>query len=98
METWGGGDKCVHYFDYGDGFIGEYLCQNLPNCTLYFFFNFKFIYLFLFLAALGLRCGARASHCGVFSCWRSTGSRHAGFSSCGSRTVEHRLSSCGTRA
>ena len=28
----------------------------------------------------------------------STGSRHAGFSSCGSRALEHRLSSCGARA
>ena len=29
---------------------------------------------------------------------RSTGSRHVGFSSCGSRALEHRLSSCGTQA
>ena len=29
---------------------------------------------------------------------RSTGSRRAGFSSCGSRALERRLSSCGTRA
>ena len=29
---------------------------------------------------------------------RSTGSKHAGFSSCGSWAVEHRLSSCGARA
>ena len=28
----------------------------------------------------------------------STGSRHKGFSGCGSQTLEHRLSSCGTRA
>ena len=28
----------------------------------------------------------------------STGSRRTGFSSCGSRTLEHRLSSCGTQA
>ena len=28
---------------------------------------------------------------------QSTGSRHAGFSSCGSRTLERRLSSCGSR-
>ena len=31
---WGRGDKCVHYFDYGDGFIGEYIYQNLPDCRL----------------------------------------------------------------
>ena len=29
---------------------------------------------------------------------RSTGSRHVGFSSCGSRALERRLSSCGARA
>ena len=29
---------------------------------------------------------------------QSTGSRHAGFSSCGSQALERRLSSCGTRA
>ena len=29
---------------------------------------------------------------------RSTGSRHAGFTSCGSRALERRLSSCGSRA
>ena len=29
---------------------------------------------------------------------RSTGSRRTGFSSCGSRALERRLSSCGTRA
>lgn len=37
MEACGGGsggDKCVHYFDYGDGFIGEYIRQNLPDCAL----------------------------------------------------------------
>ena len=41
-------------------------------------------YLFiLFLAALGLRCGARASHCGGFSY--------------GARPLERRLSRCGAR-
>ena len=29
---------------------------------------------------------------------RSTGSRHMGFSSCGSQALEHRLSSCGAQA
>ena len=44
-----------------------------------------------------LSCGERASHCSGFSL-RSTGSRRAGFSSCGSRALEHRLSSCGAWA
>ena len=42
-----------------------------------------------------------ASHCGGFSLLWSTGSRHAGFSSCGtwaSVVAAHRLSSCGARA
>ena len=32
-----------------------------------------------------VRCRAQAYHCGGFSLLRSTGSRHVGFSSCGSR-------------
>ena len=50
-------------------------------------------------------CGTQASHCGVLSCWRAWAPRCWGFSSCstwlsicGSRALEHRLGSCGTRA
>ena len=60
---------------------------------------------YLSLALLGLCCGARASHCGGFSCCRA---RALGLwasivvarmlSSCGSWAPEHRLSSCGARA
>ena len=67
-----------------------------------FFFIYRFIY--LFLAALGLCCGARASHCGGFS----GGARALGtqalvvvarrLSSCGSQALERRLSSCGAQA
>ena len=47
-----------------------------------FFFLIYFIY--SLLAALGLHCGARASHCGGFSCcMQSTGSRRAAPSSSG---------------
>ena len=65
------------------------------------------------MAALGLRCCRRAfsscsewaSHCGGFSCcrawalgaWASVVAAH-GLSSCGSRALELRLSSCGARA
>ena len=82
--------------------------------VLDFFFINLFIYLFLFFAALGLRCCARAfSSCGerglllvvvrglliaVASLVRSTGSRHVGFSSCGTWALERRLSSCSARA
>ena len=44
------------------------------------------------------RCGTRVSHCGGFSCHRATALRHTGFSSCGTRALEHRLSSCGVWA
>ena len=66
------------------------------------------------MAALGLRCCARAfsscseggyslSWCAGFSLWqplllRSTGSRCAGFSSCGSKALERRLQNAGSAA
>ena len=78
-----------------------------------FFFN-KFIYLFIFgcvrcsllrtgflsLRRMGatLCCSVWASHCGGLSLLQSTGSRRVGFSSCGSRALERRLSSCAARA
>ena len=79
-----------------------------------FFFNlfYLFIYFWLhwvFTAAHGLSSLVAASggysslQCAGFSLrWllllRSTGSRRTGFSSCGSRALERRLSSCGTWA
>ena len=52
-----------------------------------------------------LCCGARASHCGGFSCCgaRALSARASvvvacGLSSCDSRALECRLSSCGPRA
>ena len=56
-------------------------------------------------AGANLCSGARASHCGGFSCCRAWAlSARAsvvvehGLSSCGSWALEHRLSSCGSRA
>ena len=77
-----------------------------------FFFN-KFIHLFIFgcgeawwlhtlslVAASGGYSSLR--YTGFSLRWllvlRNTGSRHAGFSSCGLRALECRLSSCGSRA
>ena len=67
--------------------------------------NIPCLFVCLFMAALGLHCGARASHCGGFSCCRaralgtlaSVVVAH-GLSSCGSRALERRLSSCGAQA
>ena len=61
-------------------------------------------FLWLWRAGTTLRCGARASQRGGFSCcgaW-ALGVRASvvvahGLSSCGSRALEHRLSSCGAR-
>ena len=79
-----------------------------------FSFLKKFIYLFYFclhsvfvatrgLCLVAVSGGYSLLRCAGFSLqWllllRSTGSRRVGFSSCGSRPLEHRLSSCGTRA
>ena len=78
----------------------------------YFFFP-KFIYYsfwlcWVFVAARGLSLvvasrGYSSLRCAGFSLWwllllRSTGSRCTGFSSCGSRALERRLSSCGAWA
>ena len=74
---------------------------------------FLFYFIYLFLAALGVRCCAQAFsscsdwgysslRCAGFSLrWllllRNTGSRQAGFSSCGWRALERRLNSCRAR-
>ena len=57
------------------------------------------------MAALGLRCGAQASHCRGFSCCaaQALGARASvvvarGLISCGLPALECRLSSCGARA
>ena len=76
-----------------------------------FFLKNKFIYLWLhqvFIAACGLSLvaasrGYSSLRCAGFSLrWllllRSTGSRHAGLSSCDLQALERRLSSCGARA
>ena len=65
--------------------------------ALFFFFLILFIYLFIF------GCAGSSLRCVGFSLrWllllQSTGPRCTGFSSCGSWALEHRLSSCGTRA
>ena len=72
-----------------------------------FFFLFIFWLHWVFVAACGLSLVAASG--GYSSLWcvgfslrwllllRSTGSRHTGFSSCGSQPLEHRLSSCGAQ-
>ena len=83
--------------------------------VLFCFFNFIFCCIgssllcsgFLYLHRVGatLRCRARDSHCGGFSCcgaWalgvRASVVVARGLSSCGSQALERRLSSCDTWA
>ena len=85
--------------------------QYLTSHKLFFFFINLLIYFWLrwvFVAVRGLSLvvasgGYSSLWCVGFSLWwllllQSTGSRHAGFSSCGSWAVECRLSSCGAGA
>ena len=75
---------------------------------IYFWLHWVFVVHGLSLVAVSrstLHCGAWASHCGGLSC---CGAQAPGvqaslvvacrLSSCGSRDLEHRLSSCGARA
>ena len=80
----------------------------------YFFLIYLFIYLFIFgcIGSLLLHAGflqlrqagatLRCSCVSFSSRWLlllwSMGSRHTGFSTCGSQALEHRLSSCGAQA
>ena len=70
---------------------------------LLFFLNFLLHWVFIAVCGLSLVAasgGYSSSRCAGFSSQRllllqSTGSRHTGFSSCGSRALERRLGSCG---
>ena len=80
----------------------------LATVLAFFSLFLKFVFGCIFVAARGLSLvaasrGYSSLQCAGFSLWwlpllRSTGSRPTGFSSCGSRALECRLSSCGTRA
>ena len=80
-----------------------------PQGTFFFFFQIYYFWLcWVFATARGpspvVASGGHSSlRCAGFSLrWplplRSTGSRRAGFSSCGSRALGRRLSSCGSQA
>ena len=90
---------------------GAATLENTSVVSCNFIFIYLFIYFWLrwvFVAVRGLSLVAASGvysslQCAGFSLrWllllRSTGSRCVGFSSCGSRALERRLSSCGARA
>ena len=96
------------------GEFGTFPLGRLSLSVLFCFFNLFYFYLFIFgcvrssLLCAGFSLVAASGGCSSllcegFSLWwllllRSTGSRRAGFSSCGSGALERRLSSCGARA
>ena len=85
----------------------------MTTVVLFLKYNFC-LFISLFLAVLGPHCcvgfslvveqellssrGVRASYCSGFSCCRVQALEHVGFRSCSSPTLDHRLSSYGSRA
>ena len=81
-------------------------CHSHIQVTFIYLFNFWLHWIFVAVHRLSLVAVSRGysllQYAG-FSLWWllllwSTGSRHMGFSSCGSQVLERRLSSCGTQA
>ena len=87
--------------------------NTLLSHFFFFIFNFIYLFIYFWLCCVFVAAhllslvaasgGYSSLRCTGFSLrwllllW-SRGSRHAGFSSCGSRALEQRLSSCGARA
>ena len=98
-------ELCSVYLNVGYAFI---LFFNISFLKFYLFYLIYFWLCWVFIAEHGLSLvaasgGYSSLRCTGFSLrWllllRSTGSRHVGFSSCGSQALERRLSSCGARA
>ena len=78
-------------------FFQRIFALQFEQMLLYCFYFFKLINLYFIFGC----AGSSVQHAGFSLRWllllRSTGSRHTGFSSCGSWALERRLSSCGTR-
>ena len=76
----------------------------LKNIYLFIYFWLRWVFIAAHrLSLVAVSRGYSSLRCAGFSLqWllllQSTGSRHAGFSSCDSRALECRLSSCGARA
>ena len=101
------------HFGQSLGYRAENIFLSFFFYKFIYLFNFWLRWVFVaacglsLVAASGatLRCGAQASHYGGFSCWgaRVLGAQASvvvahGLSSCGSRALERRLSSCGAWA
>ena len=99
-SLWRGGYHCLIYLSiYLFTYVFIYL-------SIYLFIYLWLRWVFVAARGLSLVAGSRgysSLQCAGFSLWwllllQSTGSRHTGFSSCGSQALERRLSSCGARA
>ena len=117
--------QCFHFGLIASKTLRQYTSVVINHSIFFNKFIYLFIYFWLhwvFVTARGLSLvvasgGYSSLWCAGFSLWwllllQSTGSRHTGFSSCGTRasvivahglsscgsqTLEYRLSSCGTR-
>ena len=103
------GSPWVGFCSSGTHFILFFKFIYFLEGTLFLFILFIYVWLHWVLVAMcGLSLvtmsgGYSLLQCAGFSLWwllllQSTGSRHVGFSSCGTQALEHRLSSCGARA
>ena len=100
---------CINAWNVLEGplYLEEFFPTRLGPPLLFFFAKF---YIFIFLKKLFIilfiyyfwLCwvftAVGASHCGGFSWCRARALGPTGFSSCSSRALERRLSSCGSRA
>ena len=100
------------FFFFGD--LSLWLTDNpllsVSSCSYFLFYLFVFIFGCVGSSLLRMGFSLVAASGGYSSLWctgfslrwlfllRSTGSRRSGFCSCGSRALEHRLSSCGAWA
>ena len=58
----------LFFWLYGDDCLGLFV--HFKNNFIFYIFKIN-LFIYLFLAVLGLRCGARTSQCGGFSCCRA---------------------------
>ena len=93
----------IYIYIYITLFIYLFVCLFIYGCTGSSLLHTGFLQ--LWRAGATLRCGAQASHCGIFSCCgaQALGMRASvvaarRLSCCGSQALECRLSSCGPRA
>ena len=103
--------KCLSHMEFSEIILVKNLALSMEHSKIFFFLILFILFIYFWLcwvlvAVRGLSLVAASGGCSSLRCvglqWllllRSTGSRRTGFSSCGSWTLECRLSSFGARA